>query len=100
MSQQQSIVSVYRLQALARALLPRERVASCCRAMVPGAPFVDIFRLPQHAAARYGNLIRCASYWTCPVCARKIAARRALELAALLDAHEAAGGVAAMLTLT
>lgn len=72
----------------------------CHRLIVPGAGLVNLFQLPQYASARYGNLVTCGSYWTCPVCARKIAARRADELALLLERHHAAGGAAVMVTLT
>lgn len=94
------LIYPYRLQALARLLLPRERVVLCHRLIVPGVGLVNLFRLPQYQSARYGNLVTCGSYWMCPVCARKIAARRADEVALLLQRHYGAGGVAVMVTLT
>ncbi|GAA4881457.1 hypothetical protein [Actinomycetospora straminea] len=51
-------------------------------------------------SAAYGGLTTCGSVWVCPVCAAKIATRRADDLATVMRAVDEAGGSAFMLTLT
>ncbi|MFC5142349.1 hypothetical protein ACFPK1_29265 [Actinomycetospora rhizophila] len=51
-------------------------------------------------SAAYGGLKHCGSVWTCPVCAVKVATRRADDLAAVMRAVHEQGGSAFMLTLT
>ena len=50
--------------------------------------------------AHYSGLKSCASIWSCPVCAAKIAAKRIGEIAGVVQAHLDLGGGAAFLTLT
>ncbi|MDD7966413.1 hypothetical protein [Actinomycetospora lemnae] len=52
-----------------------------------------------HSAA-YGGLKHCGSVWSCPVCAVKVATRRADDLAAVMRAVHERGGSAFMFTLT
>ncbi len=72
----------FELQGVARKLLPAERVSSCLRGLVPGAPGVRVLHSPERGSAHYGNLMVCSSVWHCPVCAAKISERRREELAA------------------
>ncbi|HEY2194723.1 MAG TPA: hypothetical protein VGH76_20825 [Actinomycetospora sp.] len=51
-------------------------------------------------SAAYGGLKTCGSVWCCPVCAAKIATRRADDLAAVMRAVDELGGSAFLLTLT
>ncbi|WP_433032450.1 hypothetical protein [Actinomycetospora sp. CA-053990] len=51
-------------------------------------------------SAAYGGLKHCGSVWTCPVCAAKVATRRADDLAAVMRAVHERSGSAFMLTLT
>ncbi|MDD7917985.1 hypothetical protein [Actinomycetospora callitridis] len=51
-------------------------------------------------SAAYGGLKHCGSVWTCPVCAVKVATRRADDLAAVMRVVHERGGSAFMLTLT
>ncbi|MHC1561998.1 hypothetical protein ACR9E3_23805 [Actinomycetospora sp. C-140] len=51
-------------------------------------------------SAAYGGLKHCGSVWTCPVCAVKVATRRADDLAAVMRAVHGRGGSAFMVTLT
>ncbi|MDD7940914.1 hypothetical protein PHK61_21060 [Actinomycetospora lutea] len=51
-------------------------------------------------SAAYGGLKHCGSVWTCPVCAVKVATRRADDLSAVMRAVHERGGSAFMLTLT
>ncbi|MCD2198057.1 hypothetical protein LQ327_32265 [Actinomycetospora endophytica] len=55
---------------------------------------------PEGRRAGFEGLVSCGSVWACPVCAAKVAAKRAEELAAVLDAVHAKGGSAFMLTMT
>ncbi|WP_157647664.1 hypothetical protein [Actinomycetospora chiangmaiensis] len=50
-------------------------------------------------SAAYGGLT-CGSVWSCPVCAAKIATRRADDLAAVMRTVNDLGGSAFLLTLT
>ena len=51
-------------------------------------------------SAAYGGLKTCGSVWCCPVCAAKIATRRADDLATVMRAVDERGGSAFLLTLT
>ncbi|GAA4834244.1 hypothetical protein GCM10023201_23120 [Actinomycetospora corticicola] len=51
-------------------------------------------------SAAYGGLTTCGSVWACPVCAAKIAARRADDLATVMRTVDDLGGSAFLLTLT
>ncbi|NMO93994.1 hypothetical protein [Actinomycetospora sp. TBRC 11914] len=51
-------------------------------------------------SAAYGGLKTCGSVWCCPVCAAKIATRRADDLATVMRAVDELGGSAFLLTLT
>lgn len=88
----------YRLQSVARVLVPGERVSSCLRRIVPGEKAVKVWRTEERA--HYSGLMVCGSVWVCPVCAAKITERRRLDLVAGLDAWKARGGEVLMLTLT
>lgn len=46
------------------------------------------------------GLMACGSPWACPVCARRIAAQRARDVAGVLQAVADTGGCAGLLTLT
>lgn len=85
------------LQAVSRELLPGARVAECLRRLVPGAGVVNIHYSEKYKRAHYGNLIQCASVWTCPVCASKITERRRVEMS---DALSRSPWPAVMVTLT
>jgi hypothetical protein len=52
--------------------------------------------------AGFSGLVTCGSVWACPVCSAKIAAHRASEVEAVLQAHSAAhpGGGVVMATFT
>ncbi|MDD7919687.1 hypothetical protein [Actinomycetospora callitridis] len=51
-------------------------------------------------SAAYGGLTTCGSVWACPVCAAKIATRRADDLATVMRCVDGLGGTAFLLTLT
>lgn len=73
------------LQAAAREILPRERVAICLRSLIPGpTSSVDVLYSPVAALGHYGGLQVCGSVWLCPVCSAKITERRRIDLADLM----------------
>jgi hypothetical protein len=67
----------YALQAEARAILPRERVAKCHR--VPHGGTVDILYDAEHQKSHFGGLVTCGSVWHDPVCSAKISERRRVD---------------------
>ncbi len=75
------VLSKYHYQAVARGLLPRERVALCNRLIVWGKQYVEVLRKPDGSSATYGQLVCCGSVWNCAVCAAKISEKRRVELA-------------------
>jgi hypothetical protein len=61
---------------------------------------VEVWKSAKHGTAHYGNLLTCGYVWSCPICAPKIAARRAAEVEQAITRHQAAGGRVLFLTLT
>lgn len=59
-----------------------------------------VLRHVETGRAKFGNLQRCGSVWTCPACAAQITEHRRREVAAVMDLHHQAGGAALMVTLT
>ena len=92
------------LQAAVRQLMPNHLTAFCCRSVLPverrGIVGVEIWKSAQHGTAHYGNLMTCGYVWSCPVCAPKVAARRAEEVERAITKHQAQGGRVGFLTLT
>lgn len=92
------------LQAAVRQLMPNHLTAFCCRSVLPqerrGVVGVEVWKSNTHGRAHYGNLMTCGYVWSCPVCAPKVAARRAEEVERAISNHQAQGGRVAFLTLT
>jgi Replication protein len=65
-----------------------------------GGPILRITGAGEDRVAGYAGLVTCGSVWACPVCAGKIAARRAEELSQVMRAVLTAGGSASLITLT
>ena len=87
---------LFQLQNSAAKLLPSQRVATVCmKAIQPEKNSVTIESNGE--SLRYGNLAVCDSVWSCPICARKIARQRTLEIGRALRhaKHEAS-----LITLT
>lgn len=74
----------YRLQTVARKLLPDERIRTCHRDTIPAKLHVDIVANPEFSSASFRNLQTCNSVWSCPVCAAKISEQRREELSTAL----------------
>jgi len=87
------------LHRLARALMPRERLALCGVALRYGASGVVVRRLPDGRAA-YSGLYRCGDFWRCPSCRVTLGIRRARQIETALRAHVGAGGSVLLATYT
>ena len=97
------------LHAAVRKLIPDHATASCCSVVLPKhrraearreVNGVDIWKSEKHGTAHYGNLMTCGFVWSCPICAPKVASRRAVEVEQAITAHQATGGRVAFLTMT
>lgn len=111
-----ALVERYALQAQARrSMLEHHRgqpdegfkphkVTRCRRWLRPPRPGeliqAEVFRHRDTGRTHYGGLEVCGSSWACPVCASKIAERRAEEIRKAVGQWIAAGGVCYFLTLT
>jgi hypothetical protein len=73
------------LQAIARDLLPDERIAICWRYLLPNFPVVEIIYSEERKRARSRGTMKCGSVWVCPVCASYITERRRVELRTAID---------------
>lgn len=74
--------------------LTRQRKCRC-------VPTADLVAIEKRALrANYSGLQTCGSVWTCPLCAPKVGAERAADIAAAISAHCATGGSWAFVTLT
>lgn len=78
-----------------RSTLPRVRQCGCTRRTRGGVGV----RL-RDGVGGFAGLVTCGSVWVCPVCSRKIAARRALEVGAVVAAAVAEGYTVVFVTLT
>jgi Replication protein len=65
-----------------------------------GGPILRITGSGEDRIAGYAGLVTCGSVWACPVCAGKIAARRAEELSQVMRTVLGSGGSASLITLT
>jgi len=87
------------LHRLARALMPRERLAACGVVLRYGASGVVVRRLPNGRAG-YSGLYRCGDFWRCPSCRVTLGIRRAHQIETALRQHVDAGGSALLATYT
>jgi len=87
------------LHRLARALMPRERLALCGVVLRYGASGVVVRRLPDGRAC-YSGLYRCGDFWRCPSCRVTLGIRRAHQIETALRQHVDAGGSALLATYT
>jgi Replication protein len=73
------------------------RVSGCGRKRI--SDHVTVARTAS-GNVQYHGLMTCGSIWQCPVCAGRIASKRSVEVAELLQAHDDVGGAVYMATLT
>ena len=85
------------LRTRAGNLLESERLQGCGRKRT--GPTVEMWR-GCNGATHFRGVETCGSIWLCPVCSSKIAHKRSIEVQALADAHEKAGGAVYMATFT
>lgn len=90
----------YQMQAVAKHMLPNNRIGICLRYQIEKYGTVDVFKHRDTQKAFYGGLMVCGSVWICPVCASKISERRRTELKRASDVHRNTNGYLTMLTLT
>ncbi len=92
------------LHSAVKALLPDHLAAACCSSVLAperrGVVGVEVWKSTKHGTAHYGNLFTCGYVWSCPICAPKVAARRAAEVEQAITNHQRAGGRVMLLTLT
>lgn len=93
-------IEAFYLQATARRLLPRERVASCLRQIIPGKLTVDVARSLDDGSAHLLNLQTCSRVWQCPVCAGRISNERGKELLTATTKWHEDSGFCALFTFT
>ena len=87
------------LHRLARALMPRERLALCGVVLRYGASGVVVRRLPDGRAC-YSGLYRCGDFWRCPSCRVALGICRARQVESALRQHVDSGGSALLATYT
>ncbi|NMO90607.1 hypothetical protein [Actinomycetospora sp. TBRC 11914] len=89
-------------RAQLRRISKLKRIKYCGHTMTPdGGVTLGVIENPDGTrSAAYGGLKTCGSVWCCPVCAAKIATRRADDLATVMRAVDDLGGSAFLLTLT
>ena len=91
----------WELQARARNLLPgQKRLAKCHRVRYSTEVGVEVRKAKESGRAFYGGLIACGLVWLCPVCAPKVQAVRAAEVAAAIEYWELCGGIVELVTYT
>ncbi|MCH2017340.1 hypothetical protein MKX17_15685, partial [Acinetobacter ursingii] len=64
----QTIREKFKLLHFARKLLPKERTAHCFYNRIAKEEGVSVFLNKLRNKANYGNVMRCANPWACPVC--------------------------------
>ncbi|WP_344422383.1 protein rep [Pseudonocardia ailaonensis] len=79
-----------------------DRLKACGRVPVNpvGGTVLRVSETSQGRRAGIAGLMACGSPWACPVCARRIAAKRATDVGRVLHAVNDSKGSAGLLTLT
>lgn len=105
----QAIVVPQRLQRLhsfvlqdqSARLLPQERVCNCLKRRIDKNKNRTVMFNENREKAAWGNLQRCGSIWSCPVCAKKITEERRSEMGKLIKFwNEQANSDIKLMTLT
>ena len=95
----QPIREKFKLLHFARKLLPKERTAHCFYNRITKEEGVSVLNKLRNKA-NYGNVMRCANPWACPVCSAIISEGRKDEVKTAMDWWKAQGGDVLLLTLT
>lgn len=88
----------YKLQATARKLLPKERVAQCMHRCGNGGVQINVSK--SSGIASFAGVVTCGSVWTCPVCSAKVSNARRKELNQVLEWTRKSGYQPVLMTLT
>lgn len=88
------------LQDQSAKLLPKERVKNCLKRRIDKNKGRLVKYNEERCKAHWANVQRCASIWTCPVCAKQITEKRREELKQGIEKFKAGGGYVFMMTLT
>lgn len=80
-SRNNHVVTKYRLQSVARSILPDSRTSYCMRRQVNGA--TNVHKDMETKRTWYSGLMTCGSRWTCPVCDAKKSAQTLAEMKSL-----------------
>lgn len=91
---------MWRSRLWAWSSLPRVRNCGRVTHNGVGGPVLRVSGTDNGRRAGLAGLQSCGSVWACPVCARRISARRSEEVRRVLEAAAAVGGSAVLLTLT
>lgn len=78
----------YILQDRSSDLLPTERVCNCLKKRIDKEKKRSVMFNEAREKAHWGNVQRCGSIWSCPVCAKQITEKRRNELNQLLGYWE------------
>lgn len=95
----ESRIERYQLQAVARQILPKERIRFCFRNASP-ASSPHLKYSPLRKTAHLSGLMVCGSPWSCAVCASRIAERRRAEVAQAITWARAEGLQVVLSTFT
>jgi hypothetical protein len=89
------------LQDQSAKLLPKERVCNCLKKRIDKNKDRSVLYNESRKKAHWGNVQRCGSVWTCPVCAKQITEKRRSELEiGLKNWKQVHKGSVLLLTLT
>ena len=73
------------LQDQSAKLLPKERVCNCLKRRIDKNKNRSVMFNENREKAQWGNLQRCGSIWSCPVCATQITEKRRAEMGQLIN---------------
>src|SRR5690606_14279205 len=93
----------HRMRRVLQGFTTIDRLRACGRVpvnAVNGGAVIRGTETAEGVQAGVAGVARCGSPWACPVCARRIAAQRASDIAQVLQRTADQGGSAALLTLT
>ena len=88
------------LQDQSSKLLPQERVRFCLKNRIDKHKNRNVMLNESRGKMHYGNVQRCGSIWTCPVCAKQITEKRREELKIANKKWSEMGNYLYMITLT
>lgn len=94
------ILSSFKRQTTSGKFTNVYRVCNCCRSRVSKDKGVGLYYNKERDTANFGNVQRCFSVWTCPVCASSISEFRRKELKRGMQNWISQGGSVYLVTMT